>query len=518
MPDCCLQAKIGEFDHLSENVQEDIVNQMSNWLIASDIRVLDKIWYCIMHRMKIITLFLVAFCLIGCVSNADQVLPLSPSDMAELSKPAQLSWTPQIKKQIGNKPVTVKFVLFDGTGNDRLHVPSGEQQTIEGHLYDELERYYRKDVRYYPGPGTEACYIERKFDQIFGLTTKDNAEKAAALLVGEIEDDWNRRGVTEVRIFVSGFSRGAASARHFMNIFDQIWKQRHPGEEIPRFYAFLFDTVSTGQTKNLILSIPINADIVYNFVSEDERRILFPLVLDKTDQYDSDRIVTVKWPGVHSDIGMSYLSGVGNDYLGRVDALLSGMGLLPSHCYSSVADARSQGKNDSRWLLEHIIGIMAVDTPGIKISRRIFLVKDQALTYIERKNWQERMQKMQFYNNLSLPVCYSESYVGMLYFNVVVENHAIRVISLPPYIVLQPHIAQESSGNYLIYYATPLVRSRVYVSNKIIRKIIRNKNIKLDLGIVDGGGGQFHFWWFVDGERIEEIGGIFYRARDKSEP
>ena len=98
------------------------------------------------------------FSLGGCASAENNAVPLSSEDGEQLDKPL-LVWTPTLTKSIDQHPVILGIVLFDGTRNDRTHVPSGERETIEGHLNDELCSPTRPICYYYPGAGTQPGWL-----------------------------------------------------------------------------------------------------------------------------------------------------------------------------------------------------------------------------------------------------------------------------------------------------------------------------------------------------------------------
>jgi len=178
----------------------------------------------------------------------------------------------------------------------------------------------------------------------------------------DIEQIRARQADADIRVLVSGFSRGAASARHFLNLLERDCQKGNPPHDPGvRSYALLFDTVATGQRNTLLLGIPSSTDSVLHLVSMDERRIFFRPDLDEPT--NDHRIRTIPLPGVHSDVGDSYLEGVGGEIRQYVDALLARMGLVSAKTDELPIDYSLQGSNDSRWLLEKMLLIPVAGTP-----------------------------------------------------------------------------------------------------------------------------------------------------------
>ncbi|ERH65998.1 hypothetical protein N172_16075 [Pantoea dispersa EGD-AAK13] len=150
---------------------------------------------------------------------------------------------------------------------------------------------------------------------------------------------------TDIRVFVTGFSRGAATARHFINIVSNHWGQYFNSDiNSPRFYALLYDTVATGQQDRLILNIPQDVDYLVHFVAIDEARnwLFIPTIdEDKTPLlrgvqfFPTNRINTIYLPGSHSDIGASYSKGIGDLYITLTEQFLYMMGLAQTNCWEN---------------------------------------------------------------------------------------------------------------------------------------------------------------------------------------
>lgn len=248
----------------------------------------------------------------------------------------------------------VFFAIFDGTWNDRDK--SGEK-TIPAKLSEQLEELAKGDskytVKYYPGVGTRTSFIKRIFEGIFGRGTKKNAEGAYEDLQELIDD---KNGILP-HVYAIGFSRGAASARHFLNTVDESYSviQVPKGRLLAdaRLYALLFDTVATGQHTDLQLQIPENMTSVLHLVAESEQRELFPVVrINKplTNDLFENRFVEIDLPGTHSDIGGGYgdkLEGL-TYYLSLT--WLENQGVFLTTEKPNFLSSLNFGKNDSRYL------------------------------------------------------------------------------------------------------------------------------------------------------------------------
>ncbi|WLE58823.1 DUF2235 domain-containing protein [Burkholderia plantarii] len=140
------------------------------------------------------------------------------------------------------------------------------------------------------------------------------------------------RSIKKVRVNVFGFSRGAASARVFVNRLINTWA---PGgliaDSIPYEVNFLgiFDTVASvglpdtvtaainlpdfdghwTWTANGALNIPASVKKCVHFFSIHEQRMSFPLDSIREKQaypVSAPRRIEVAYPGVHSDVGGGY--------------------------------------------------------------------------------------------------------------------------------------------------------------------------------------------------------------------
>lgn len=236
-------------------------------------------------------------------------------------------------------------VFFDGTGN----------QMTEPELYSNvarLARIYQIDregraVRwlYARGVGTNKGVTRDALGNAFGLGGQDRISGALHCLqrlVAEFNET-NQSFPAKIVLDVFGFSRGAALARHFVNVIKQgafnldAEYQRIPKEVFRIGFLGVFDTVgSFGMPGN-------NSDPGYAFqiaphwleagglhlVADDEHRDNFSLqtILPGQDSahprdMEDGSLKEVVLPGAHSDVGGGYpasaTQGQSNNALGRV--------------------------------------------------------------------------------------------------------------------------------------------------------------------------------------------------------
>lgn len=315
-------------------------------------------------RMSICRCALVLVTLPLLVSCASQPRPLSLRSTQAIVD-AKLNGIPwDLTAPVDRRPPRVLVVLFDGTRNDREQVGVDERPTIIAHIRDRLSEDSQNDLTfaYTPGTGTSGNKLVRLWDSATGVSAAGRAEVACRKALEDIERIRSREADADIRVLVSGFSRGAASARHFLNLLERSCQKDNPAHDPGiRSYALLFDTVATGQRNTLLLGIPSSTDSVLHLVSMDERRMFFRPDLDEPT--NDERIRTIPLPGVHSDVGDSYLEGVGGEVRQYVDALLARMGLIAARTDALPVDYSLQGGNDSRWFLEKMLLIPVAGMP-----------------------------------------------------------------------------------------------------------------------------------------------------------
>ncbi|MEZ4829317.1 MAG: DUF2235 domain-containing protein [Bacteroidia bacterium] len=227
----------------------------------------------------------------------------------------------QLDKLSGGKPRNLIF-CFDGTWND----PSDKHE--KGSDITNVLKTYEAAVRddsqiafYYSGVGTQGG----KVDEIVGGATGAGANKIRNQ--GYVDLVKNYRPGD--RVFVFGFSRGAAIARLFANqvhgegipetIHYSEGKKKYKAEgdstSIPIKMMGIYDTVASfGIPVNIAgipfqqidlgrdLAIPPNVEKVFHLVAFHEDRNTFrPTLIEHADNVEE-----IWFPGVHSNVGGGY--------------------------------------------------------------------------------------------------------------------------------------------------------------------------------------------------------------------
>lgn len=211
-------------------------------------------------------------------------------------------------------PRPVFVAVFDGTWNDRE--VKDEPLTVPGHLSHDFETMAAKvgglRVKYYHGVGTRVSLLRRLWEGVTGAGTRERAEEA----LSDLQAFAAREGKLP-HVYAIGFSRGAASARHFLNLADKVLLADPfvDGASLDHAHSFalLFDTVATGRTSQLELGIPPTTAAAFHFVATRERRLMFPVVSlsqVKAQSIPGQRLLEVELPGAHSDLGGGYGAGL----------------------------------------------------------------------------------------------------------------------------------------------------------------------------------------------------------------
>ena len=258
-------------------------------------------------------------------------------------------------KDTQNKRVYV--IAFDGTWNDRENIKEmerlNERPTNPAQLEKLLSEQYDGhflDGKYYEGVGTRDNEVSRLVSGATGHGTEERAERAFKDFQEKATQWLKEDPNAQIHVFVTGFSRGSASARHFLNLLDERGVPADKGhlryadnpysdtapskqERVYSEYlrapgsitssALLYDTVATGQENVVKLGIPPSTYFVVHITSQDENRSTFPLTSISGQKpqgpIEEARYKTISLPGVHSDIGGGYPEGVGKlgKYLGE---------------------------------------------------------------------------------------------------------------------------------------------------------------------------------------------------------
>jgi hypothetical protein len=288
------------------------------------------------------------------------------STLSQLPIPSNLSATDDPHRRI-------YVVSFDGTWNDRDHLQNGETATNPAQLEAELSKHYdgtHMAGHYYPGVGTQESPLMMKIDGATGFSAGQIAERAYSDFEKQSKTWIAQDPKADVDVVVMGFSRGSASARHFMNLVDE---RGVPAGEVPGLGlggtigvtsggsylrqpgsiaqdALLYDTVATGQEHFLKLGIPDSVQSVVHLTAQNEGRVSFPLLSAKApnDAKENSRVLEIGLPGAHSDIGGGYPTGPDQmgKYLGELTLQRFGLPVTPGPAPVASLD---QGIHDSDW-------------------------------------------------------------------------------------------------------------------------------------------------------------------------
>lgn len=219
-------------------------------------------------------------------------------------------------------------IFFDGTQNNRNNSELREQceeaslpacKSIEkligtGSSFDggptnvaRLRQAYAGSAIYIEGIGTTAGKADSNLDMAFGTgatgviaRSEEGLAKISAMIAGLPS------GPVAVDVF--GFSRGAAAARHFVNIL----LESNQGREVRVAFVGLFDTVAAigldatnddnGPVRLYIA--PWAAEKVVQLAAKDEYRLNFALNSVQPDHAELQLF------GTHSDVGGGYLAQI----------------------------------------------------------------------------------------------------------------------------------------------------------------------------------------------------------------
>ncbi len=349
-----------------------------------------------------ITRFFVAlllpFLLSGCSGffSGYREVPISQNSMKELTQFMNNEFVFAIPRINEGRPERIVFVMgFDGTNNDREQVPEGETKTVVAQLLDGVEgNEFGKPVDY-PGAPVLKSYLRGPgcadswwclLDQATGRSSRSTAQEALHQLKAFIAA---HPAATEVRVVVIGFSRGAATARHFLNQVYQASTNGKLGTGAPVWSsAILIETVATGQTEKLKLGMPPNLEFGLHLVAKNETRTLFPPILDDDHQYQLyarsrssyyfKRLYTVYLPGAHSDLGDSYRMGSGPAVTSVATNVIEKMGLRKA-CLKNCPKTGptrlvNDGLHDSRGLLDRMLGAKSPYSKGFQRTGALTVV------------------------------------------------------------------------------------------------------------------------------------------------
>ncbi len=213
-------------------------------------------------------------------------------------------------------------LCFDGTSNEpsdavQAHTNAGgiEDQNITNVLKLHLllggdlvggSRFDDQISFYHPGVGTYGGKVRRIFNAAFA---PDQLDVGRIIRAGVA--DLQRAYEPGDRVFVLGFSRGAAIARRFACVLPDLFEGDSPRIR----FLLAFDTVASIGKPNLDDSEKPVSDVVFedgtvsktldealHLVSlDDSRKAFLPTLMNA-----EERVTEVWFPGVHSDVGGGY--------------------------------------------------------------------------------------------------------------------------------------------------------------------------------------------------------------------
>jgi len=217
-------------------------------------------------------------------------------------------------------PAPTFGVFFDGTNNnyknDKITDGNDNSPSNITKLWELYKQDERIDKHYEHGVGTTTGKANSDLDAGFAYSFGSHLQNGINALLKYIGFYPH---ATKIIIDVFGFSRGAALARHLINVLNK--KPLHAKQSI-RFLG-LFDTVGSfglpgNNIDNFDLCIPKNSvKFVYHLIAENELRENFDLHSIRPEpsvplDHDDSACTGNRWaveilcPGVHSDIGGGY--------------------------------------------------------------------------------------------------------------------------------------------------------------------------------------------------------------------
>lgn len=456
------------------------------------------------HKLLLVTSIIIVS---GCTElfSGGAPIPVGPNDHKLIADVGQKVFAPNITYQDqSDHPVVLFSYAFDGTLNDQQRIPEGERQTIVSYIAERVPK-----MNYYPGVGMQGKRVD-SLDAALGRSMVSTAERAKRRLFAQIDQALQGDPNTEIRIFVTGFSRGAASARHFMNIVDDQWRERNSKQGSNkaklRIYALLYDSVSTGPFSGVRLGLPSTVNYSLHFVARDEARALFPVDIDKPTEHDAmadafvPRINTLYLPGAHSDVGASYVAGLGDNYRILADETLFELGLIQDGCFENSKDSTLDGKHDSRGMLDRLMGAPVADTVA-QIDRPIRETAPARLDDADYRDIQASLERLALANVGRPTVTLS---VNMPTFGFTARHMGDSLLLLSVSDLLDPAVSQLVAndlnlvkfeyGYRMLKTPTPNV---LPLSFKVVQRIRADgSSVDVRLSNIDHG---FRFNIFVDG-------------------
>lgn len=449
--------------------------------------------------ITIITILLF-FTLAGCSSlmYGEEHMALTSKDRLLIQNADDYLNVPNIRS---DKNILIYFVAFDGTNNDCSRVNlKKERCTIVGEYFDKVSKSLSSvDAgNYYPGPsGINAIYC------FTCIRTAEKAindlDKAFGLPINDLTD------VSEVRVVVMGFSRGAAIARHFINRLSSKYNTSlvNSSKVRIRTVALLYDTVDTYISGDMNIGLSGSTDYMVHIISRDENRKYFPVIRDEVSNLVdstegvrySDNYVEIQLPGAHSDIGGSYVNGVGVFYRAIADKFFYDLGLLNKKHFQIPNYSMTAGRHDSRGFIDKII---LRTKPQSAVVRNHISVSGHVYSLDEKLALKKRLDKMLIANvgrdySLSTrdttPLVFFVKRNG-LSLEVHTNDHNITDLS-----------TTEEEGFQIINYSStnPPSTSKLQIPEELYREIKNDKFTKIEFILLEGT--DYRYFVYVADEK-----------------
>lgn len=213
---------------------------------------------------------------------------------------------------------------FDGTDNDPNDAKpekewfglfgskdNGVSNIFKLHLYfgGDLDNNPTSDTQhsfYYSGVGTYGPWLRQKINAALAPEKMD-----VRTILNKAGADLAQHYQTGDRVYIFGFSRGAALARRFASLMRKYLPAIGEQEPVVRFLG-VFDTVASIGVPNLEddqkprsqvvfenMTVSAHVQEALHLLSIDENRIAFqPTLMNR-----EDKVTEVWFPGAHSDVG-----------------------------------------------------------------------------------------------------------------------------------------------------------------------------------------------------------------------
>ncbi|QDE40665.1 DUF2235 domain-containing protein [Luteibacter pinisoli] len=217
--------------------------------------------------------------------------------------------------EVGAERQRLFVANFDGTGNhagtDTDHITNIGR--IAGAIAGSGDS--RVAQAYVNGPGTDGSAPKRLADNAWGISHDERVRRMYEMFAEKAEEWLRSDPKADIRVLVTGFSRGAEEAASFTRMLhergveietDSGRLRLREGGSIPQAVV-LYDPVGTGHPRAHDRRLPPSVVSGIQIVAADERRTQFPssTIIRRGISRDG-RFLGVTVPGSHSDVGGSY--------------------------------------------------------------------------------------------------------------------------------------------------------------------------------------------------------------------